>query len=410
VVWDEKNKRFLTTDNLNYFANQLGLDTPEKLVGKLKDKTLEILEPSVFLKSSQPIASNSSQTSLKVSIEEVKWTNDGYQPAISLLTEPSLCLMLIPADKALELTRQVKKEYEQQMGRVRDRLPLSIGLVFCNRRTPIRTVLEAGRAMLNLSGQFDTHNGKGWEDWRLMKKDNSGSPCKLEFDNGITWHIPVVAGDGSKKDDWYPRMYQGDRWEQKQPKHVSDLAVRNDRMPKDKGAKLWIRPSRFDFEFLDTTARRFEIYYDEKTGRRPRRTRPFCLEDLDRFDTLWKILYNNLETSQRHQVIYATIEATRETWYGLDQDTAEKQERVEKDQVFRRFVADTLANATWTKDKTEWWQSRKEWRRKLIEAGEASVNDRVPEELVIAKQLIDAGVRGELADLAELHMEILKQR
>ncbi|NJK53958.1 MAG: hypothetical protein HC936_16310 [Leptolyngbyaceae cyanobacterium SU_3_3] len=279
VVWDKPRKRFLTTDNLNYFAAQL-LDTPDNLVHKLKGKTFQILEPSIFLKSSQKKA--------EITIKEVSKTA-GYQPAISLLTEPSLCLMLIPADKALKLAHQVKAEYEQQMERVRDRFPLNIGIVFCKRRTPIRTVLEAGRAMLNLSGQFDMTEGKGWEGWRLMQKECSGGFVKLQFDNGITWNIPVVTGDSNKKDDWYPRLYQGDRWEQKQPKHACDLAVRNPKIPPDKGAKLWVRPSRFDFEFLDSTARRFEIYYDEN-GRRPRHTRPFYLEDLDRFDTLWEIL------------------------------------------------------------------------------------------------------------------------
>jgi hypothetical protein len=287
--------------------------------------------------------------------------------------------MLVPANKALELVRQVKKEYEQQMGRVRDRLPLNLGLVFCNRRTPIRAAFEAGQAMLNLSEQFNMNGGKGWEDWRLVKKDNSGSPCKLEFDNGITWDIPVVVGDCNKKDYWHPRLYQGDRWDQKQPKHASELAVRNSKIPRDGGVKLWIRPSYFDFEFLDTTGRRFEIYYDEN-GRRPRQTRPFYLEDLDRFEKLWEIL-KKLETSQRHQVIHI-IEAIREAWHGQD-----KENQSLDDPVFQQFVADTLANATWPKDQS--------WKR-------------IPEDQ--QKELIDAGVRGELADLAELHMKILKER
>jgi hypothetical protein len=370
VVWDKPRQRFLTTDNLSYFATQLPPNGRDTWISKLAERTFQILESSIFL---QP-----SRKKTEVTIREVKEIG-GYQPAIPLLVEPSLCLMLVPANKALELATQVKKEYEKQMGRVRDRLPLSVGLVFCNRRTPIRSVLEAGRAMLNLSEQVDMNNVKDWEDWRLMKKDNSSSPCKLEFDNGITWDIPVIAGDSSKKDDWYPRMYQGDRWDNKQQRHASDLAVRNDQIPKDKGAKLWIRPSHFDFEFLDTSARRFEIYYDEN-GRRPRRTRPFYLEDLDRFEILWKIL-RNLETSQRHQVVYV-IEATRETWYGQD----EKSQSVD-DPVFQQFVADTLANATWPKDQP--WTS-------------------IPENQ--QKKLIGAGVRGELADLAELHMEILKER
>jgi hypothetical protein len=369
VVWDKTNNRFLTTDNLNYFANQLGLDKPEELIFKLKGRIFQIFEPSVFLQSSQSL--------LETTIERVEQI-DAYRPAIPLLIEPSVCLMLVPADKALELARQVKGGYEQWMGRVRDRLPLNLGLIFCRRRTPIRAVLEAGRAILKLSGQFDMNDGKGWEGWRLMQKNLSGSTCELKFDNGITWHIPVVTGDGNTKDEWYPRLYQGDRWQQRQPKHAYDLAVRNLKTPKDKGPKVWIRPGRFDFEFLDTAARRFEIYYDDN-GRRPRRTRPFYLEDLDRLDELWKLM-KRLATFQRHQVIH-TIEATRETWYGADQEDQSVKE------VFHQFVADTLANAAWPKSQL-WHKIPKEWR----------------------EQLIDAGMRGELADLAELHMEILKER
>ncbi|NJK38746.1 MAG: hypothetical protein HC920_13985, partial [Oscillatoriales cyanobacterium SM2_3_0] len=286
VVWDKPRQRFLTTDNLSYFATQLSPNARDNWISKLAGRTFQILEPSFFLQSSRK--------KTEVTFKEVKEIGS-YQPAIPLLAEPTLCLMLVPANKALELAHQVKKEYEQHMGRVRDRLPLDIGLVFCNRRTPIRSVLEAGQAMLNISGQFDMDSGKGWEGWRLMKKDNSGDFCKLEFDNGITWEMPVVTGDSSKKDEWYPRLYQGNSWEKKSSKpelrHICDLKPRNLNMPKDKGQKVWVRPSHFDFEYLDSTARRFEIYYDEN-GRRPRRTRPFYLEDLDRFDKLWKIMKN----------------------------------------------------------------------------------------------------------------------
>lgn len=149
-------------------------------------------------------------------------------------------------------------------------------------------------------------------------------------------------------------------------------------MPPNRGWKTWIRPSRFDFEFLDTTARRFEIVYDAN-GRRPRRTRPFYLEDLERLETLWTYMAR-LTKTQRHQVV-RTIEATREAWYGQD-----REHESAKDEVFEQFVADTLAGATWP-PKQSWDSIGEDWQKRLIQAG----------------------VRGELADLAELHMEILKE-
>ncbi|GAB4533711.1 MAG: hypothetical protein Kow0063_16000 [Anaerolineae bacterium] len=369
VVWDKPNGRFLTAENLGYFAQRWQKNLDE-LPNRLQSCTFGILEPSEYGRPGQLL--------LKARMNRVE-TLDGYHPSIPILAEPSICMLLVPADKALALARAVKREYEGQFGRVRDRLPLHLGLVFCQRRTPIHAVLDAGRSMLEMAGPFDMGSGAGWEGWRLIAKNspNTGE-CELVFDNEMTWNVPILAGDGSTKDDWYPRLYEGDRWERKQAKHVEELRVRDPKIPPDKGWKTWVRPSRFDFEFLDTTARRFEIHYDEN-GRRPRRTRPFYLEDLDRFEKLWDYM-ERLTKTQRHQVI-RTIEATRETWYGQDRDGIST-----TDEVFRQFVADTLAGATWPPGQP-WGSIPQEWREKLVLAG----------------------ARGELTDLAELHMEILKE-
>lgn len=110
------------------------------------------------------------------------------------------------------------------------------------------------------------------------------------------------------------------------------------------GDTTYLWPSTFDFEFLDTTARRFEIHYD-KDGRRPRRTRPFYLEDLDRLEKLWEEYSSRLKKAQRYQMI-RTIEATREAWYGQDSEGEST-----TDEVFKQFVTDTLAGAEWPKDR-----------------------------------------------------------
>jgi hypothetical protein len=364
VVWDKPNARFLTADNLTYFADRCGLKQ-EEITSRVEGRGFQVLEPSAFLRPGQPL--------VETVIERVERL-DGYQPVIPLVAEPSVCLMLVPADKAVALARAVKREYEEQMGRVRDRLPIYLGLVFCHRRTPIRALLEAGRAMLSVDG------GEKWVGWRLTQ-NNAPNPGERElvFDNGITWRVPVLAGDCITPDDWYPRWYssggRNDTWRQARPEHVANLRVPNQYQP----WKVWVQPSRFDFEFLDAAGRRFEIYYEEN-GRRLRSTRPFYLEDLDRFDELWKRM-QWLAVAQRHQVI-RTIEATRETWYG-----GELLNQANDDSVFRQFVADTLAGANWSKGQS-WKSIPPEWRDKLIQAG----------------------VSGELADLAELHLEILKER
>jgi hypothetical protein len=379
VVWDNPNNRFLTVDNLSYVANQLGVDE-NNILNLLQGHSYEVREPSAFLSSGQVLGD--------LVIEQVERL-DGYLPAIPLLAEPSVCLMLVPADKALDLIHKIKREYEQQMGRVRDRLPLHLGLIFFHRRTPVRTVLEAGRGMLQMSA--------GVEGWRLIGKNVFTTDCELIFDNGIAWRIPVVTGDGSIQDDWYPRMYEGDTYSQRQVKHVSDLRLRNSRMPLDRGWKVWVQPGRFDFEFLDTTARRFEIHYDD--GRRASRpTRPFYLEDLDRLELLWRLL-EQLERSQRYQVV-ATIEATRELWYGATSSQPD-------DEVFTQFVHDTLAGAAWP-HRRRWDAAQHAWVDRANDDPQPAGWRSIPRDW--QRQLIQAGVRGELVDLLELRMEILKER
>jgi hypothetical protein len=142
------------------------------------------------------------------------------------------------------------------------------------------------------------------------------------------------------------------------------------------GDQVWFAPATFDFEFLDTTTRRFEIHYDTNGRRANRHTRPFYLDDLERFDRLWEV-FLRLSTTQRHQVV-RMIEATREEWFGQDRMVA----RRSPIQVFRQFVHDTLAGAEW------------DWKA-------LSQN--------IRAQLVAAGTKGELADLLELRMEILKE-
>jgi len=300
------------------------------------------------------------------SVAEASAPFNHYQPYLPLSASPDQFLTFVPAAEALDIVQKIQKEYAEQFGKVRNRLPLFLGLVFFERKMPLQAVMDAAQQMLEQPVNS--------EQWTINSVDGNG--C-VEFKNGITWNVPCVMGDGSTEDVWYPyfeldakptalRTYQFEH-NKKTWVHVKDLK---------QGDVVHITSSTFDFLWLDTAARRFEIAYDEN-GRRPvRPTRPFYLEDLDRLERVWEA-FSKLSRTQLKQTLQ-TIETARERWFGRDVEHASV-----TDKTFQQFVKDTLANAQW------------DWKA-------------IPQDQ--KDSLITAAVRGELTDLEELHLEILKEK
>lgn len=405
VVWvpphNNNGGYLITADNLSYIARQLGAEidvyrhpaTAAIFVENyLIKQFVENAHQPILRNPDAPTGQGRANLIEGTGIARVDYQENPYATAIPVITEPRSFMMLVPADKSLDIFRFIKEKYEKEMGKVRDRLPLHLGCVYAHRRTPVRAVLDAGRAMLD----HQTPSQK-WRVASVNRQTQTGAgdlELKLERSGHyIQWQMPLIMGDGTTEDRWYPYIFLDTGGDDSNADEANRRAVKVSRPIGDKkqvdcwivhaadlrpDETIYLWPSTFDFEFLDTTARRFEIHYDEN-GRRPRLTRPFYLEDLDRFEKLWKYM-ERLTKTQRHQVI-RTIEATRETWYGQDRHGESA-----TDEVFRRFVADTLSGATWPKGQP-WGSIPQQWQEKLVQAG----------------------IRGELADLAELHMEILKE-
>ena len=298
-----------------------------------------------------------------------------YVPAIKILTEPQTFIALVPADKALKVAQHIKEKYEVEMGKVRNRLPMALGIVFADRRTPLPAILDAGRRMPKQPLQA--------KQWAVGEKDGTTDPTKVELtlernDSTLKLQIPVVMGDGTTEDAWYPywcvesdkngnqpekRKRQFTSIEGKQWIHVSDLA---------RGDTVYLCPSRFDFELLDTAARRFEVSYaggKRRGGMRP--ARPYYLEQLDSFEQLWELLSRHLAISQIANLI-GLIETKRQEWL-IQQD----------DDVFQQAVKDILHSANWQ--------------------GE-------PLSCSEFEQLARAAVSGQLSDVVELFITILKEK
>lgn len=378
----------LSADNFGIIARQLGAKSEEY---QHPATAAIFVEEYLQQHISQPVLRNPDillpQPRVNLlagcNIQRIVYQEHHYATLIPILLEPRSFMIIVPADQALRIVQLIKDKYTREMAKVRDRLPIHLSCVYAHRRIPLRALLDAGRAML-ARRVFA-------QQWLVSDCITDGKTIQLIIhrqNHQLSWCIPRYMANGTTEDRWYPYVFLATNGDDQQADanhrrackvkrpvssaqtvdewivHMADIRP---------GETIFIWPSTFDFTFLDASARRFELHYDEQ-GRRSR-TRPWYLEDVDRLERLWEWL-RQLTPTQRYQIVRA-IEETRELWYGPDTANASP-----ADPVFRRFVADTLAGAEW-----QWAAIPAEWQIRLIEAG----------------------ARGELADVVELHMEILKE-
>lgn len=373
VLWD--GSAFLSCDNLEYLSSKEQLGQP------VQDFLKKAGEVAVYTPSEYGAGSRRIGTFQKIQTKE----KDRYTPIIPILTEPNAFMILVPAAGALDVVEEIRTKYEEEMGKVRNRLPLHVGAVFAHRRTPLRAILDAGRAMLRQHSDAQV-----WEIEEVaLQSDGQGQWAKVarirlkQQDRTLSWRVPLDMGDGKTEDIWYPYAFMKTDTEpagwQRCTKahnpwtghegwliHAGELKA---------GDRIYFTPATFDFEFLDTNARRFELHYNGEGRRLSRLTRPLYLDELTHVKSIWEYM-QKLSQRQRRQIIHS-IEATRQLWYGHEQPV--------EDDTFRQFVADTLANAEWPNQAP--WKSYPTSEKEL---------------------LIRAGCNGLLADVGELYIEIFK--
>jgi len=375
---------YLTVDNLHRVALLLGASKADyedetKAANYLQDHlqgtSWEVEEPTGYGSPNKPRG--------RLHITSMPREHISYVPAVSLFDEPRIFMALVPAEKALNVAQAIRDSYKEEMGKVCNRLPLSLGIVFAESHTPIPAILDAGRRMLKLSVED--------EKWIVRKVDlllvrNSwADEVKLLLEKSgqrIPVTVRTVMRDDTVRDVWYPY------WRVEQDSHGQPPSDRT-RQYVDAQNHCWVHihdlrendvvcfmPSRFDFEFLDTAARRFEVSYEGDRRRRiPPSSRPYYLEQLNEFEELWAILSQGLTTSQIHNLL-GIIEAKRAAWRVGQQNSLSQQ-------AFEVVVHDALSNA--------------EWR----------LNARPSEDQF--RWLCQAAVSGQLTDVAELYIRILKR-
>ncbi|OKY74499.1 MAG: hypothetical protein BM485_13680 [Desulfobulbaceae bacterium DB1] len=409
VVWDPIHNngqgRFISADNLEYLANQLKESSIEEF---LRNKTIPIYEPSGYGGKDKEWGLITIRATEQVADSE-------YIPAIPILREPQHFMALVPGDKGWEIARRIKEKYEREMGKVLNRLPIHLGIVFAQHRTPLRAILNAGVRMLTQKRSMPdrwvveelkhiTDDLPDEKQFLRCDNDHFAEVCVVALRNEnhgktIMWHVPACMGDGETKDAWYPHVKLAASEETDSGRPGDWKVTRQDKdTEKDNvvtmrhveslqaGDKIFFAPSTLDWVWLDTAARRFEIGYGEDGCRLnpEQRHRPYLLDEMEKIDSIRRTLFSCLTTNQIYG-LHSIIEAKLSTWEKSDAGL-----RNELEQFFR----DCLAKLDW-KDKNK--NPCKHWGAD-------------PDKDAWLAQWAHFAASGLLTDTIELYMQVQKER
>lgn len=177
------------------------------------------------------------------------------------------------------MVQHIQQQYEEHFGKVRNRLPLHIGVVVFKQHFPLYQAMNTAERMMSalqkcsdkiwkqetwsVVSNLPVSNQKGGaEDYMLLTLRTD------QHARQVQWQVDVKLGGGQVDDEFYPyvQVCQPDEsilkqenrkyfraWVENQWSnwvHVKDLKV---------GDTIQVTPSFFDFQYLDSSVRRFEV-------------------------------------------------------------------------------------------------------------------------------------------------------
>jgi hypothetical protein len=287
-----------------------------------------------------------------------------YRPYASILISPVTFQFLVPADKALDIVNTIRARYQEEMGKVRNRLPLDLGIVYFKRKTPLYVAVDAARRMLGMRrGSLEP------EPWTVLEQpqvDTANRRVHLALQTAqqqrVKWEVSYRLGDATREDMYHPYFIVDgsdptapldQRPSYFQVPELGDLIHVKDLQKHD---RIRVIPSYFDFEFLDSSTRRYDVRYIAPGGKRRHPVvgetgpRPYYLDELDTCARLWWMLsgQGSFQLADGSPWEGLTITQIR----GLEAVLAERFVRWQPEVITPEFVAATLANtfgSAWAK-------------------------------------------------------------
>ena len=237
-------------------------------------------------------------------------TEINYKPYFTILSPtPISWQFIIPAQYLPNLIKNVQEEYYRNFKWVYGKLPLHIGVVVQNYKSPLYVGINALRKIR-----------RDKVDWHDLSIEVSRKELKARQNTAFTYQEPPeqnsqceefyslfekASGQGRYEFYLYPNKYK--IW----------LATTQNSSDTD---EFKIYPNTFDFEFLDTNARRNDIFYTkEKRFLKNKSNRPYDLYNWQYYEKFREYFFSDKKSSSKLQKLVSLIHSKLEDWKDKDE-------------------------------------------------------------------------------------------
>lgn len=293
LLYREKTNDFLTICNLARLLK------PEQGKDSLNGITLE-------LKAEDKEHGKQTETLKVARVDDEAGKLGCYHPVIRLELFPVRFRVLVPLEAASKCMDRAIEAWNEQFARVRDRLPLRVGVVAFPRMTPFQAAIEVAR---NIEADL-TANSDDPETWQVVKSETRDGVTALSLrslDDGKTEMLqtmPVMLPDG-REDVFYPYLAVEDKQVRfpRDSRHPEGRVYRHAENLRG-GDRVLVYPSLIATVFLDSTARRFESSSCRQ------------LTQWRRMRDLWELLERNARSQTALRGAWSELVERREAWQG----------------------------------------------------------------------------------------------
>jgi hypothetical protein len=296
-------------------------------------------------------------------IDDVFYGGTNYNPFLEVLQSPITFQFIVPANSVPKIISEIHEKYSLEMGNVAGRVPLNLGVVFFDSKTALYAVVNASRRMLN-----------GFEDTEFMdfsvRNISKDSPLVgLKVEQGVRKkeiQLKKCSDEQAKYYFTFILKTSEDKAQAKKSFFKTFIEKEKESLINgfdlDQGDCVKLYPNYFDFEFLDTTARRLEISYDSNHKRIDRSSlkgpRPYLLEEFSSvFEKVWDLFNRPYMTTSQLKNIQENLVKLHMDW-----KDCEEKNKTEYYETLKKQIENILINVGTRK----WWNSLDEEGKELL--------------------------------------------